>query len=138
MGSKARVHYGSSYDIPEELGRFDLSIMASVLLHNRDPLRILSNCARITESTLVIVDQHDPELEQQGMPLLRFIPTRENGLVGTWWHLSRAFLQQYLRCLGFVEVHFSVTTTHHAHVPGGPTNPVPSFSLIAERSPTPP
>lgn len=136
--SKAKVHYGSASDIPEELGHFDCSIMASVLLHNRDPLRIISNCAQVTKNTLVIIDQHDRELEEPGMPLLRFIPTRENGLAGTWWHLSHAFLKQYLRCLGFVEVSFSVTTLHHTPVPGGPTNALDSFSLVAQRSSTPP
>jgi hypothetical protein len=45
LNSKAKVYYGSAYKLPEKLGRFDVSIISSVLLHNRDPITILENCA---------------------------------------------------------------------------------------------
>jgi len=40
------------------LGKFDVSVLACVLLHNKDPIRILENCARITREAVVIVEPH--------------------------------------------------------------------------------
>jgi SAM-dependent methyltransferase len=133
LGSKARVHYGSAYDLPAALGRFDVAIMAAVLLHNRDPLGIIANCARITDRAIVIVDQYDAQLDGLHQPLLGFCPTRENRMVHTWWHLSPRLLREYLRCLGFEPAHFAVHTEQFAPEPGGPTQPQDHFTLIAER-----
>src|SRR6266853_5472236 len=38
--SRAKVYYGNVYNLPTALGKFDISVMAPVLLHCRDPLRI--------------------------------------------------------------------------------------------------
>ena len=135
-GSNSKVHYGSAYALPDALGRFDVAVMAAVLLHNRDPLGIIANCARLTDRAIVIVDQYDAELDEQQQPLLKLIPTPENRQVGTWWHLSPSLLRQYLRCLGFEQTFFSVHTEQYAAEPGGPTHPQEHFTLIAER-PTP-
>jgi SAM-dependent methyltransferase len=133
LGSRARVHYGSAYHLPAELGRFDVATMASVLLHNRDPLGIIANCARVTDRALVIIDQYDAKLDSAGGPLLSLCPSVENRMMHTWWHLSPQLLRQFLPCLGFQPVHFSVHTQHFASTPGGPTEPSPHFTLIAER-----
>ena len=45
LGSKAKVVYGSAYDIPKELGEFDISTVACVLLHKEHPLSILEEVA---------------------------------------------------------------------------------------------
>ncbi len=133
LGSRARVHYGSAYDLPADLGRFDVATMASVLLHNRDPLGILANCARITDQTLVIVDQYNEALDRGGQPLMSLCPSVDNRMMHTWWHLSPQLLRQFLPCLGFEPVHFAVHTQHFAPTPGGPTQASPHFTMIAER-----
>ena len=43
--SKARLYYGSAYDLPESLGSFNVALMGSVLLHCHSPLHgITSSC----------------------------------------------------------------------------------------------
>ena len=75
FGSSARVHYGSAYTLPSELGRFDFAIIASVLMHTRDPLRIIERCAELTDEAIVIVDLHQESLD--GRPCAGFTrPTR--------------------------------------------------------------
>jgi len=54
FGSNARVHYGSAYDIPPELGEFDVCVLAAILQHNKDPVHIVEGCARVTRDTIVI------------------------------------------------------------------------------------
>jgi SAM-dependent methyltransferase len=55
LQSKARVYYGDVYNLPTSHGQFDIAVMGSVLLHCRDPLRIVKQCGRIAR-TLIIVD----------------------------------------------------------------------------------
>src|SRR6184192_2553501 len=62
-GSKAKVYYGDVYNLPDALGQFDIAIMGSVLLHCRDPLRIVEQCGKIA-SLLIITDMFYPELER--------------------------------------------------------------------------
>ena len=45
-GSEARVHYGDIYNLPDALGHFDYAVIYAVLLHVRDPLRVVEDCAR--------------------------------------------------------------------------------------------
>jgi SAM-dependent methyltransferase len=107
--SKARVHYGDVYNLPDALGKFDIAVMASVLLHCRDPLRIINQCAK-RANALIIVDKFYPELE--GSPICRLAPTPQNFLWHTWWHFSPQFFIQFLAVMGFT---VSETLTHQQY-----------------------
>ena len=46
LQSKAKVCYGDVYNLAAALGEFDIAVMAAVLLHCRDPLRIVEQCEK--------------------------------------------------------------------------------------------
>ena len=96
--SKAKVYYGDVYNLPAALGQFDIAVMGSVLLHCRDPLRIVAQCGKIAR-TLIIVDMFHQDLE--GAPVCRLAPTPQNFLWHTWWHFSTQFFSQFLAVMGF-------------------------------------
>ena len=96
--SKARVYYGDVYNFPAALGEFDVALMGSVLLHCRDPLRIVEQCGKKARS-LIIIDMFHPDLE--GAPICRLAPTPQNFLWHTWWHFSTQFFTQFLAVMGF-------------------------------------
>jgi len=98
LQSKARLYYGDVYNLPSSLGQFDIAVMGSVLLHCRDPLRIVEQCGKIAR-TLIIVDMFHPDLE--GAPVCRLAPTSQNFLWHTWWHFSAQFFTQFLTVMGF-------------------------------------
>lgn len=104
--SKARIHYGNVYELPEALGRFDVAVMGSVLLHCHSPLQIVEQCAQKAR-TVVIADMFYPELE--GKPICRLVPSPEKMTWDTWWHFSTEFFVQFLGVLGFP---FPTVTTH--------------------------
>ena len=66
--SKAKVYYGDVYNLPAALGQFDIAVMGSVLLHCRDPLRIVEQCGKMAR-LLIITDIFYPDLE--GTPVCR-------------------------------------------------------------------
>jgi len=72
LQSKANVYYGDVYNLPAALGQFDISVMGSVLLHCRDPLRIVEQCGKMARS-VVIVDMF--HLYLVGAPVCRRAPT---------------------------------------------------------------
>ncbi len=51
LQSKAKVYYGDAYNLPAALGEFDIAVMGAVLLHCRDPLRIIEQCRKKSEIT---------------------------------------------------------------------------------------
>jgi hypothetical protein len=129
FGSRARVHYGSAYEIPEELGRFDVSVLGAILLHLRDPLGALTAVGAVAD-TVVIADVRSPDPPDQ--PLARLVPSREERGYGTWWLLTPALLQQYLRLMDFDDT----TVTYHRQLalhPGG-EELTPMFTLVARRT----
>ena len=54
-GSRARVHYGDIYELPEALGTFDVVVFGMVLPHLRDPFRALASGARLSRDRVIVV-----------------------------------------------------------------------------------
>ena len=52
---KARVVYADACNLPAELGRFDIALLAAVLLHTINPLQVVEQCAK-RASMIVITD----------------------------------------------------------------------------------
>jgi O-methyltransferase len=110
LNSKARVHYGDVYNLPAALGEFDIAVMGAVLLHCRDPLRIVEQCGKFAR-LLVITDGFHPELE--GAPVCRLAPTPQKFVWDTWWHFSTQFFVQFLAVMGFTTMQTSTHRQYH-------------------------
>lgn len=106
---KANVVYGDATNMPF-LGEFDVAVMAAVLLHTRDPLQIVEQCAKRAR-TIVITDLYRQQLE--GMPVLYFAPNADNRLWHNWWFFSTSLFVEFLKVLGFSNV--SVTRHNTAN-----------------------
>ncbi len=108
--SQARIFYGDVYNLPAALGKFDVAVIACVLMHCRDPLRIIEQCAQ-RSSSLIIAEMLHPELE--GSPVCRLHPTAANKDWDTWWNFSSDFFLQFLSVMGFTR--FTKHTSIHVH-----------------------
>jgi hypothetical protein len=108
-GSQANVVYGTVYDVPAEIGTFDVATFGSVLLHLRDPFLALQNVLAHTTETVVVTDLSEGRILR--LPLrfsnilgrvLFFRPdaaTREPPV--TWWRLTPQLVQKMIAVLGF-------------------------------------
>jgi len=54
--SRAKVVYGSIYDLPAGIGPVDVATFGSILLHLRDPFLALANAARFAKESMVVTD----------------------------------------------------------------------------------
>ncbi len=126
--SKAQVHYGSGYSIPREFGLFDISVLGCVLLHNKNPIQILENCARVTKETLVVVEVFD-EMQLAQTPIV-FKPKESEQTWHTWWSFSPVYFVDVLRSMGFLETR---VTFHQQICLGVPTG---LFTVVGRRTPS--
>lgn len=123
--SKAKVYYGDVYNLPAALGQFDIAVMGSVLLHCRDPLRIVEQCGKMAR-LLIITDMFYPDLE--GTPVCRLAPNPQNFLWHTWWQFSTQFFNQFLAVMGFT------TTANLTHQQPYLGTAHTLFTIVAQRS----
>ncbi|WBF66827.1 class I SAM-dependent methyltransferase [Desulfovibrio subterraneus] len=107
--SRAQCVYGSVYDMPEAMGRFDMAVYGCILLHLRDPFRALENGLRLVKDTVIVTDLvptklFDAEGNISDVPYMEFLPdfkTLKNK--EAWWLLSPKIIQQFIGVLGFGE-----------------------------------
>ena len=99
LGSKAEVFYGNIYDLPAELGEFDIAIVGSVLEHLSDPVSALASVARLTRERIVLVT---PLLDTDE-PISRFEGRAAHPEADfTWWVYSLGVYREVFGMLGFV------------------------------------
>jgi SAM-dependent methyltransferase len=122
--SKAKVYYGDVYNLPTVLGQFDIAVMGAVLLHCRDPLRIVEQCGKMAR-LLIITDMFYADLE--GAPVCRLAPNPQNFLWHTWWHFSTQIFTQFLAVMGFT----TLETLRHQQYHRG--RPYTLFTVVGRR-----
>jgi O-methyltransferase len=98
FGSRAKIHYGNAHLLPDELGRFDIVIISCVLLHVRDPIGLVTECARFADQRMIVADLLYDHLHG---PVMELLPSSENLVFHTWWRFSPDFFVQLLDTLGF-------------------------------------
>lgn len=98
LGSKAEVCYGNIYDLPRELGQFDIAIIGSVLEHLSDQITALASIARLTKEKIVLVSP----LLQTEERIARFEALASNPDADfTWWTYSLGVYREVFGMLGF-------------------------------------
>lgn len=129
LGSKASAVYGNIYDLPDELGSFDVAVLGSVLLHLRDPFGAMQSVARLCHGTLIITDHN----HEAAIPAMEFLPSlRQDAQADTWWLISTSCMKQMLAVLGFEDVVIEVAS--HACVDGETTRPFSMSTFTARRT----
>jgi len=106
LESKAEVYYGNIYDLPSELGQFDIAIVGSVLEHLSDQISALAAIARRTKEAIVVVSP----LLQTDERIARFEALASNPDADfTWWTYSLGVYREVFAMLGF-----SIAKVSHA------------------------
>ncbi|MFN2493506.1 MAG: class I SAM-dependent methyltransferase [Pyrinomonadaceae bacterium] len=110
LASKAQVYYGNVYDLPPQLGTFDVSIVGSVLEHLSDQVTALASIARLTKETMILVTP----LLQSEERLARFEPRASNPDHDyTWWTYSVGVYREVLAMLGFSITRITRASYYH-------------------------
>jgi SAM-dependent methyltransferase len=125
--SNVESYEADVYDLPADIGRFDVAVLGSVLLHCCSPLEILQSVGNLVEGYFVICERYFGDIA--GEPVSRLLPSRENGVNETWWEFSPLFFQQYLGVLGFP----NSSVTRHRQWYATDQSWVDMFTVVAGR-----
>ena len=132
VGSKAQVYYGDIYDLPDALGHFDYAVICAVLLHVRDPMKVVEGCARLADN-LVITDVHFPDVPLDE-PYMKWFSIKEEPVAHVWWKFSPQLFVRFAEVLGFTES--TVNFHEQVYVADGPPRPGALFTVVSKRDPT--
>jgi SAM-dependent methyltransferase len=98
LKSANEVYYGSAYELPSELGKFDIVIVGQILVHLRDVVRALSSIAARCRDSLMIAEGMIENPEPVSHWLAR-ADRPENDY--SFWHHSTGLYHELLSILGF-------------------------------------
>jgi len=115
FNSSAKIVYGSVYEIPDNIGTFDVCTFGSILLHLRDPFLALQRGSSHAKEMVIVTDvcartgirafayRIVNMIEGvTGVLLIRFLPNaKKNSPTDTWWMLTPRVISEMLKILGF-------------------------------------
>lgn len=106
LNSKAKAHYGDVYNLPLELGNFDIVFMGMILPHLRDPFQALYSASRLASDTLIVTNPGGKpkfwdRLLGRKSSLAKFAPTADNNRCDVWWALTHSCIENMLGTIGF-------------------------------------
>lgn len=140
LNLKAKLVYGSVFCLPEEIGKFDIVVLGSVLLHLRDPFLALQKCSEKAKDCIIVTDMLSHYYFLSRLNPLRFVSKKlRRAKMGflpdfkvlkpydTWWRLNPEIVSASLGVLGFKNFKVSF---HHQPFQG---KKMPLFTVVARR-----
>jgi hypothetical protein len=132
--SKAKMVFGDIYNLPEDLGRFDIAFYGAILLHLRDPFGALWSGARRAEMIIVTDLLHD-FADDPDANIMRF-DAKGGDLLTNWWVMTPGAVVTMLNRLGFADITMTQHVAKHRqmHDMTSPLAEVPMYTLVARRT----
>lgn len=96
LGSKARAFYGNIYDIPGEIGRFDIGVIGQILVHLSDPIRALASVMRRCDRLVITEGMIDDD-----KPMATLGGNKATGNIWSWWRCSTGLYREVLSMAGW-------------------------------------
>ena len=101
LSSRAQAYYGDVYNLPSDLGHFDVALFGMILSHLRDPFQALYSASRLTDA-IVVTNQ----VWKSASPMMTFLPDpTDPRQLQTWWAFSDRCIERMLGTLGFEVEH---------------------------------
>lgn len=140
FGSSARLAHGHVYEVPDEIGTFDICLLGSILLHLRDPFLAMQKCLSHARETAIVTDMLPRSDLLPKSDLRRFVPgvLRQPSMgfapdgdlmspTDTWWKLHPEIVVRMLGVLGFGDA----AVTYHSQPYRG--RRLRLFTVVAHR-----
>lgn len=112
LGSSAKFVQGSIYDMPADLGTFDITLVGAILLHLREPWGALSQAAHRTTETMIVTEPLQDDAQPPESNIMRFSPSAEHH-VTNWWSIYPGAVTSMLSRLGFGRTETTMHSQRH-------------------------
>ena len=133
-GSFAQLVHGDVYNLPRDLGEFDVAVFGAILLHLREPWGAISEVAKRTTERIVVTDLIQDREAPLESNIMRFSPLATHE-ISNWWALYPGAVVSMLERVGFGNTTITEhTQAHHlGHRMGEPAVEMPMFTVVGER-----
>jgi len=125
---KARVIYERVQDLPLTIGPFDVSLIAAVLVHCRDPMGVLCRCCQLTRQRVVVTQSILGGIKST-FPVMALVPSPDNGAIDSWWNIPAETVATMLQVMGFVKTNI----TYYQQLNHAAQQWVPHYTVVGER-----
>jgi O-methyltransferase len=112
LGSSAKFVQGNIYDLPADLGTFDITLVGAILLHLREPWGALAQAARLTTEAMIVTEPLQDDLAPPESNIMRFSPSAEHH-VTNWWSIYPGAVVSMLSRLGFGRTETTMHSQRH-------------------------
>ena len=112
FGSSAKFVQGNIYDMPGDLGTFDITLVGAILLHLREPWGALSQAAARTTETMIVTEPLQDDEQPPEANVMRFSPSAEHHMTN-WWSIYPGAVVAMLGRLGFGRTETTQHTQRH-------------------------
>jgi SAM-dependent methyltransferase len=131
LGSEAKFVQGNIYDMPADLGTFDVTVVGAILLHLREPWGALSQAARRTTGTMIVTEPLQDDLDPPETNIMRFSPSAEHHLTN-WWSIYPGAVVSMLSRLGFGQTETTMHAQRHhlSHDIGSDAIDQPMYTVV--------
>jgi len=128
LGLKSKMIYSRVQDLPASLGPFDVSVIASVLIHCRDPMGVLCRCAELTGKRIVVSEAIWGRIGAP-IPVMALMPSPNDSNSDCWWVIPPVTVATMLQVLGFTKT----TVAEHQQFQWPTKRWIPCYTVVAER-----
>lgn len=108
LESNARVYYGDVYQLPVDLGPFDVAIAGAIMMHLQNPILALESISRVTSDKIIVVDTIDTNTEDKIAHLKA--DGDDPSMHYFWWTYSIGLYREVFEMLGFDLIRVSENT----------------------------
>lgn len=134
LNSKAKVAYGTVYDLPEDIGEYDIGTMSSILLHLRDPFLALQKLSTHVKETLIVTELAPPGVTENEYLASSRMPSfwpnaAKREPFETWWKLPPGLISEYLQILGFADIDI----TYHTQSLSNQNKEILNYTVVGRR-----
>ncbi len=135
LNSKTKAVYGDIYDLPKDMGRFDVSTFSCILLHLANPFSALQQAAAITDKAIIVTETITEIPGDRESTCMEFVPVETSESVVVWWALKPGSVIKMLKVLGFFEivVYYHVQKHYPHHDLSKPPIEQLLFTVVGER-----
>jgi SAM-dependent methyltransferase len=97
LNPMAAYYCGDIYDLPNEIGEFEVVVIGQLLVHLRDPVTAIGQAAKLCTETLVITESI---YEPTDTVMKTFARANSGGPPYIWWQLSLPLYEEVLAMCG--------------------------------------
>jgi O-methyltransferase len=134
FNSAAKFVQGNIYDMPADLGTFEVTLVGAILLHLREPWGALSQAARRTTEVMIVTEPLQDDVDPPESNIMRFSPSAEHHLTN-WWSIYPGAVVSMLSRLGFGDTTITYHSQRHhiSHVMGADAIDQPMYTVVGRR-----